>query len=86
MGSALEWKKNIEERKIAMLDPKDKTLRPPVHRSWLRLRLGKAYYAGKRYLLWCSPKFQWAKERRSDQPPFIQFMHATPLIRNLSGD
>ena len=29
-----------------MLDPKDKTLQPPVRRSWLRLRLGKAYYAG----------------------------------------
>ena len=23
-------------------------LRPPIRRSWLRLRLGKAYYAGKR--------------------------------------
>ena len=35
----------------------DKTmdLRPPIRRSWLRLRLGKAYYTGKRYLLWCSP-------------------------------
>ena len=69
-----------------MLDPKDKTLRPPVRRSWLRLRLGKAYYAGKRYLLWCSPKFQWAKGHRSAPLPFIQFTHATPLIRNLSGD
>lgn len=78
--------KSIKERKIAMVDPKDKTLRPPVHRSWLRLRLGKAYYAGKRYLLWCLPKFQWAKERRNDRLSFIQFMHATPLIRNLSGD
>ena len=36
-------------------------LRPPIRRSWLRLRLGKAYYAGKRYLLWCSPKYKWAK-------------------------
>ena len=32
-------------------------LRPPIRRSWLRLRLGKAYYTGKRYLLWCSPKY-----------------------------
>lgn len=78
--------KSIEECKIAMLDSIDKTLRPPVHRSWLRLRLGKAYYAGKRYLLWCSPRFQWAKERRKDRLPCSQFTHATPLIRNLSGD
>jgi len=61
-------------------------LRPPIHRSWLRLRLGKAWYAGKRYLLWCSPRFQWAKERRKDRLPHVQFNHATPLFRQLRGD
>ena len=30
-----------------MVDPKNRSLRPPIQRSWLRLRLGKAYYAGK---------------------------------------
>lgn len=69
-----------------MIDPKDKTLCPPLHRSWLRLRLGKAYYAGKRYLLWCSPRFHWAGERRPEKLPFVQVSHATPLIRNLRGD
>ena len=39
-----------------MVDPRNRALRPPIHRSWLRLRMGKAYYTGKRYLLWCSPK------------------------------
>ena len=69
-----------------MLDPKDKTLQPPVRRSWLRLRLGKAYYAGKRYLLWCSARFRWAKERQGERVPCIQSAHATPLLRHLRGD
>ena len=69
-----------------MLDPKDKTLQPPVRRSWLRLRLGKAYYAGKRYLLWCSARFCWAKEREGERLPCIQSAHATPLLRHLRGD
>ena len=69
-----------------MLNPKDKTLQPPVPRSWLRLRLGKAYYAGKRYLLWCSPRFRWAKERQDERLPCIQAAHATPLLRHLRGD
>lgn len=61
-------------------------LRQPIQRSWLRLRLGKAYYAGKRYLLWCSPAFRWAKTRSKDVLPNVQFAHATPLIRHLRGD
>jgi len=61
-------------------------LRPPIHRSWLRLRLGKAYYAAKRYLLWCSPRFRWAKKRQAERLEHIQFCHATPLIRNLRGE
>ena len=69
-----------------MIDLANQELRPPIHRSWLRLRLGKAYYAGKRYLLWCSPKFRWAKERRTDLLPCVQFTHATPLIRELRGE
>ena len=69
-----------------MLDPKDKTLQPPVRRSWLRLRLGKAYYAGKRYLLWCSARFRWGKERQGERLPCIQSAHATPLLRHLRGD
>ena len=64
----------------------DRQLRPPIRRSWLRLRLGKAYYAGKRYLLWCSPKFRWAKERRQARLPCAQFSHATPLMRQLRGE
>ena len=61
-------------------------LRPPIRRSWLRLRLGKAYYTGKRYLLWCSPKYRWAKTRREERLPCVQFSHATPLMRHLRGE
>lgn len=69
-----------------MMDPRDRQLRPPIHRSWLRLRLGKAYYAGKRYLLWCSPKFQWACQRKQEKLPCVQFAHATPLMRQFRDD
>lgn len=69
-----------------MVDPNNKQLRPPIRRSWLRLRLGKAYYAGLRYLLWCSPKFRWAKEQRTEQLPQVQFALATPLYRHLRGE
>ena len=61
-------------------------LLPPRHRSWLRLRLGRAYYAGKRYLLWYSGTFRWAKTRQKEQLPFSQISHATPLRRQLRGD
>ena len=61
-------------------------LRPPIHRSWLRLRLGKAWYAAKRYALWCSPKYKWAKVRQKEALPALQFAHRTPLMRNLRGE
>lgn len=69
-----------------MVDPKNRQLRPPIRRSWLRLRLGKAWYAGMRYLLWCSPKFRWAKRRQTERLPQVQFSHATPLYRHLRGE
>ena len=61
-------------------------LRPPIHRSWLRLQLGKAYYAAKRYALWCSPRYKWAKKRQSEELPELQFAHQTPLRRKLRGE
>lgn len=69
-----------------MVDPKNRQLRPPIPRSWLRLRLGKAYYAGKRYLLWCSPRYHWASQRQSVSLPYIQTSHTTPLYRHLRGE
>lgn len=63
-----------------------KELQPPIRRSWLRLRLGRAYYAGRRYLLWCSPQFRWAKKRQKELLPCLQTAHATPLRRQLRGE
>lgn len=68
-----------------MVDPKNRALRPPIQRSWLRLRLGKAYYAARRYALWCSPRYRWARERRQDSLPYLQASHETPLLRQLRG-
>ena len=61
-------------------------LRPPIPRSWLRLRLGKAYYAAKRYALWCSPRYRWAKKRLDEGLPEVCFAHYTPLLRKLRGE
>ena len=69
-----------------MIDPQNRQLRPPIHRSWLRLRLGKAYYSGRRHLLWLSPWFHWARRRQAERLPCVQFSHATPLYRHLRGE
>lgn len=69
-----------------MVDPGNKQLRPPIRRSWLRLCLGKAWYTGVRYLLWCSPRFHWATQRQAKRLPQVQFAHATPLYRHLRGE
>ena len=69
-----------------MVDPKNRQLRPPISRSWLRLRAGKAYYAGKRYLLWCSPRYHWAKVKEESLLPSCWFSHETPLYRHLRGE
>ena len=61
-------------------------LRPPNRRSRLRRRLGKAYYAAKRYALWCSPQFKWAKKRQAESLPEVHFTHKTPLMRKLRGE
>lgn len=65
-----------------MVDPNNRQLRPPIHRSWLRLRLGKLYYGGRRRLLWMSPRFHWAKQRQTERLPYMLISHATPLYRH----
>ena len=37
-------------------------------------------------MLFRSPKFRWAKERRTEKLPCLQFSHATPLLRQLRGE
>ena len=56
----------------------------PVRRSFLRRRLGMAWYSARRYLLWVSGKYRFAKERStSSQLPYRVASHATPLLRQL---
>ena len=69
-----------------MVDPNNRQFRPPIHRSWLRLRLGKLYYGGRRRLLWMSPRFHWAKQRQTERLPYMLISHATPLYRHLRGE
>ena len=69
-----------------MVDPNNRQLWPPIHRSWLRLRLGKLYYGGRRRLLWMSPRFHWAKQRQTERLPYMLISHATPLYRHLRGE
>lgn len=69
-----------------MVDRCNKSLRLLIQCCWLRLRLGKAYYTWRRYLLWCSPRFRWARRRQSERLPYVQVSHATPLLRKLRGE
>ena len=56
----------------------------PVRRSFLRRRLGMAWYSTRRYLLWASGKYKFAKRRSlSSQLPYCAASHATPLLRQL---
>ena len=68
-----------------MAGTESQNLRPPIRRSWLRLWAGKRWYGWRRFLLWHSRRFQFAKERQRDCLPCLQFSHATPLLRKLQG-
>lgn len=56
----------------------------PRRRSALRRRAGMAWYTARRYLLWCSPQFTFARQRdRERDLPFVYASHSTPLLRKL---
>ena len=56
----------------------------PVRRSFLRRRLGMTWYSARRYLLWASGKYRFARQRLTDaQLPYLTASHATPLLRQL---
>lgn len=48
--------------------------------------MGKLYYTVRRYCLWRSLSFHWARRRQAERLPEVQFCHATPLIRNLGRE
>ena len=55
----------------------------PIRRSKLRLKLGKAYYTYRRYLLWLSPKLKFAKQHSDTRLQHLCFKHQTLLLRQL---
>lgn len=56
----------------------------PKHRSKMRMAAGKAYYSLFRYIKW-RHSGPFAKEYSDTYLPSVQFYHATPLLRQLSG-
>ena len=52
-------------------------------RSALRLKLGAACFSARRYALWWSGRYDWAKERREQSLPQVHMAHRTPLMRKL---
>jgi vancomycin resistance protein VanW len=57
----------------------------PVHRSALRLALGKAFYINKRRLEWYLSAKRYATKRSTTSLLHQHFTHATPMLRALSG-
>jgi len=55
----------------------------PKKRSKLRLFLGKKYYTYKRYLLWLSPKYKFAKNRLDKDLKYKCFEDKSILLRQL---
>ena len=57
----------------------------PVHRSPLRLALGKAFYINKRRLEWYVSFKRYATKRSTDMLLHLHFTHGSPMLRALSG-
>lgn len=57
----------------------------PIHRSPLRLALGKAWYINKRRLAWYLSATRYATRRETENLPHIHASHGTPMLRELSG-
>ena len=55
----------------------------PQKRSRLRLWAGKKYFTLRRYALWYSRKFHFARQKQSSLLPYAHFTHQTPLLRQL---
>jgi vancomycin resistance protein VanW len=61
-----------------MLTPK------PIHRSPMRMALGRTYFRLKRLATWHLPGTAWAGERAEPSDyPHVLFTHRTPLLRRL---
>lgn len=61
----------------------EKTEKYAVKRSELRMKLGILYFGFRRHLFWMRHSGQFAKERRAEKLEYVQFSHATPMLRKL---
>jgi vancomycin resistance protein VanW len=57
----------------------------PIHRSALRLALGKAWYVNKRRLAWYLSGTRYAVSRDEQSLPHLHASHGTPMLRQFSG-
>lgn len=55
----------------------------PKKRSRMRLLFGKIYYTLKRYILWISPKYKFAKKKIDKELKYKCFEHKSVLLRKL---
>lgn len=55
----------------------------PIHRSKIRLLLGRQYFTLKRHLLWISGNYKFAKQSPDIHLQYNCITHQTPLIRQL---
>lgn len=63
----------------------NKTFSKPIHRSPLRMWLGKRYFIARRYWKWFFGKQHFAKTIQADLLPHLIFQHQTPLLRQLKN-
>jgi vancomycin resistance protein VanW len=57
----------------------------PIHRSALRLALGRAFYVNRRRLQWYFSSTRYATERQDEALAHLHMHHGTPMLRELSG-
>jgi vancomycin resistance protein VanW len=57
----------------------------PVHRSPLRLALGKAFFINRRRLEWFVTQKRYATTRQPESLEYLHATHGTPMLRELSG-
>jgi vancomycin resistance protein VanW len=57
----------------------------PIHRSGLRLALGKSFFINKRRVEWYVTRKRYATARHSENLEHIHATHGTPMLRELSG-
>lgn len=57
----------------------------PIHRSKLRVWLGKKYFTFRRYLIWYGGKIKFAKIQSKENLPIKIFQHQSILLRKLKN-